>query len=710
MSKVLTVPSDDAGDTNNSTTVSGGGTTEMKYVFSDQQDATAPQAGQVRFNAAYPYDAVTTVWIAKHTAGGSDASLVLGLAPIESQFIVQMQTDASRYVRCTVTAQPEDTGDEFLAFTVTPTAVGAATLSDKNALLVVFGSVGASGSLVVNASQVVLGREVGPGPPQELTLGPYLAITGSIVDVAGAGQTSFIVQSLAGARQGRRAPDGYLPLAQETAVLGTGYVTVETGTGLLGSTPTIPGSDVVGVVGEPGPTGPQGLVGPVGPPGPQGSQGTSGLQGATGAAGPQGSTGPAGTPGTPGTTGATGAAGAAGAIGPQGLTGAQGPTGATGPQGVKGDTGATGPQGDPALLVAHHATHETGGSDALTALSATVLTTGTVPDARLSANVALRNAPNSFTVGQRISTTTPRLQLVDPSQPSGQQVFEAVNLNGTLQLRSMSDDGVTQQAALSMLRNGDLYVGGLLSAPGGMDASQVTRGALPDARLSANVALKNIDNNFPATTLGAGTKISGTHTHLVMTDPGGPVDGKNWRWIAYQGDSRLRLEVMTDGFAAVAANPLMLGRDGSVTVGLNLGVGGTIAERGRSQPLGTWMTAAYDQSNFLSETGPWTVAGNNINLNVYALIGNVLTWSVNIANSWLSQAASHLILKIPGELWMTTTAFIGAVGLAVDANGHMIGAPCISGWDGQRIRISKQSGTWAAGAIGIGFTVVLPIS
>src|SRR5580765_4417098 len=46
---------------------------------------------------------------------------------------------------------------------------------------------------------------------------------------------------------------------------------------------------------------------------------------------------------------------------------------------------------------AHHATHETGGSDAIAALSGAVLTSGTLPDARLSANVPLLNASNVFT-------------------------------------------------------------------------------------------------------------------------------------------------------------------------------------------------------------------------------------------------------------------------------------------------------------------------
>lgn len=45
---------------------------------------------------------------------------------------------------------------------------------------------------------------------------------------------------------------------------------------------------------------------------------------------------------------------------------------------------------------AHHATHEPGGADAIVALSGAVITTGTVADARLSANVPLKNQDNTF--------------------------------------------------------------------------------------------------------------------------------------------------------------------------------------------------------------------------------------------------------------------------------------------------------------------------
>jgi hypothetical protein len=66
-------------------------------------------------------------------------------------------------------------------------------------------------------------------------------------------------------------------------------------------------------------------------------------------------------------------------------------------------------------VTAHHATHETGGADAITALDAAVLTSGTLPDTRLPANVARRDQANTFVVEQTISAVRPTLVLADPA-------------------------------------------------------------------------------------------------------------------------------------------------------------------------------------------------------------------------------------------------------------------------------------------------------
>lgn len=80
---------------------------------------------------------------------------------------------------------------------------------------------------------------------------------------------------------------------------------------------------------------------------------------------------------------------------------------------------------DPSKLIgggaptSHHATHETGGSDALVTLDGSIIKTGTVVDARLSANVPLLNKSNLFTGTPQViigdSAHTPELNLSDTS-------------------------------------------------------------------------------------------------------------------------------------------------------------------------------------------------------------------------------------------------------------------------------------------------------
>ena len=131
------------------------------------------------------------------------------------------------------------------------------------------------------------------------------------------------------------------------------------------------------------------LIGPQGVQGVQGPQGPQGVVGAQGPQGEQGIQGPQGIQGDPGPTGATGPQGEQGPQGLQGPQGPQGPQGETGATGATGATGPTGPQG-PA------GTQTTNASD---------LTSGTLADARLSSNVPLKDAANTYTQNQTLNGT-----------------------------------------------------------------------------------------------------------------------------------------------------------------------------------------------------------------------------------------------------------------------------------------------------------------
>lgn len=105
--------------------------------------------------------------------------------------------------------------------------------------------------------------------------------------------------------------------------------------------------------------------------------------------------------------------------------------------------------------------------------NASNLTTGTVPDARLSSNVALKNASNAFTGNNTHS---------GQNNFNGDTYLTDTYLTGTLDVTGSID--IT----------GNYLVNGTPIATN--DASALTTGTLADARLSSNVPLKNGTNTF----------------------------------------------------------------------------------------------------------------------------------------------------------------------------------------------------------------------
>ncbi len=141
------------------------------------------------------------------------------------------------------------------------------------------------------------------------------------------------------------------------------------------------------------------VVGPRGPAGVAGANGANGLNGLNG------------TIGKDGASGANGANGAAGATGAQGVPGSndcisgicvsrQVNTPGTQETGNINIDGAI--LADSLNVTTVTATTLAGNGSGLTSLNASALGSGTVSDSRLSANVALLNASNSFSVGQTI--------------------------------------------------------------------------------------------------------------------------------------------------------------------------------------------------------------------------------------------------------------------------------------------------------------------
>ncbi len=333
--------------------------------------------------------------------------------------------------------------------------------------------------------------------------------------------------------------------------------------------PGVDGADgATGLQGDPGPPGPQGVkgdtgapgaTGATGPEGPQGVKGDTGLQGlpgvpgATGPEGPQGPQGIQGIPGTPGATGAKGDKGDPGATGAQGIQGPigpEGPEGDPGPQGIQGPIGPEGPKGDPgdpAALVAHHVTHEPGGTDVL-------------------ANNAWTNTANVFTAPQTVPDGTAvqgnnsLLQFLSTGATANAKVWRMLNYGtGPLFIEALTDDGATSQGYIEITRGSALQaLGGLLGTP--LNASQLTTGTVPDARLGPNVYLKNVPQTV---TSGLTVRASGAGDNAarvkfqddVSSSPG------STRWQIYGYQNNLSHVALDDTETVVHATHTM-GRDG----------------------------------------------------------------------------------------------------------------------------------------------------
>jgi hypothetical protein len=147
---------------------------------------------------------------------------------------------------------------------------------------------------------------------------------------------------------------------------------------------------------------------------------------------------------------------------PATTTGPAGPTGigTPGPIGPTGGAGPAGPTGPAGVIAAHAATHNTGGSDPITALAGPVITSGILPDARLSANIPRLNTANIFSAIQVVPDDSEvrgpagSLWLTATGAALDQKYWQLLNVAGKLRIRSVNDAGTIEQANIEILRSG----------------------------------------------------------------------------------------------------------------------------------------------------------------------------------------------------------------------------------------------------------------
>jgi|GEM_PF-2441706 len=211
----------------------------------------------------------------------------------------------------------------------------------------------------------------------------------------------------------------------------------------------------------------------------------------------------------------------------------------------------------------------------VTALDANNLASGTVSDARLSANVALRTGGNTFTGNQTVTsgsvgigTAAPKtalqvngtngtsIRLIGPSgggstvaydlstydpgtNPPAARILATDNGNYGNDLDLLTRiPGSLNNALVSRLHIDS--TSGTISGNGGgltsLNAANLSSGTVPDARLSANVALRAGGNNFT----GNQTVASGGSVGIGTASPQANLD-------VVAADSRLRLQATSSG-------------------------------------------------------------------------------------------------------------------------------------------------------------------
>jgi hypothetical protein len=235
--------------------------------------------------------------------------------------------------------------------------------------------------------------------------------------------------------------------------------------------------------------------------------------------------------GPPGPTGPQGPIGNTGPQGPQGIQGPQGPTGATGPAGGTGDNATFW------LVTAHPSlvnaramnalatgyVRSTAGEPSTVATIPLTDTTGTLPDARLTPNVALVNRDNHF-VAQTFASysnfqgNNAAIYMQDTGAGPNLQLWRYIGYNnGDLYVEALTDaSGLAAQFHWG--RNGGLYApffNGDGSQLSNLNAAALAFGTVNPARLGAGTA------NTTTFLRGDSTwqPISGVPTGLMLLSP-----------------------------------------------------------------------------------------------------------------------------------------------------------------------------------------------
>jgi hypothetical protein len=434
----------------------GGAASVFPYRYSSAINEP-PTAGQVRFDALFPYSAVTKLWFHNLTRDAEDIFWGLMLIHVGAEIVIQNNVDHTNFAEFRTIGEPVDKGG-YVEYAVQFMQEGPSAIAHNETVLIRVAGAAPSGS--------------GGG--------------GADLDYLGTYQPPVTYN------------DGDIVIGPDNIA----YMCVVDGT----TTPPEPWPGV-------------GMASAVGPPGPIGPQGIQGVPGPTGPQGPQGIPGPQGPQGVHGTDAAVDAAYwvvaahgvltneramntlANGYVKSNGgepstipvIPVAEGGTGSTFPQGARTNLGlgTMSTQNADNVAITGGTISSTyvvstfyGDGSNLTNLNASQITHGQIPDAVLSANVALLNRMNVFSASQVIDGPNAFLLLKDP-WANTQWRFYAYQ-DSTLYFQAANYDGSGEANAYIFERNGYFHAAALFgdgSPLTNLNASYLTHGQVAPSLL-----------------------------------------------------------------------------------------------------------------------------------------------------------------------------------------------------------------------------------
>lgn len=277
------------------------------------------------------------------------------------------------------------------------------------------------------------------------------------------------------------------------------------------------------------------------------------------------------------------------------------------------------------------------------ALDAAIINEGSLADARLSANVPLKDAANVFTnaLPASIESAAPILQFKETDAAADLKLWRHAVDAQIFKVQKLTD-ALAATDLFTLNRDGQVTINPTVAGYGQDIVSSligIVRSRIRNANNSASSGAGfNIgtDAGTIGELLGLATSYSTTGAYIAggVTLSSTGVGGLNL--IANHASGALKL------FTGASGSPRL-----TVSAGGDASFSGTISERGRSTPLGEWTSIAYSAGIFTSNTGTWTVDSGDVATLAYTFIGKTAVIIFNIQSSSVGGVGSDLMITLP---------------------------------------------------------------